>query len=123
GDGLDRGRADLRHPRARPLPGQRRVQSRLHAGAGTGAVLCRVPDVAQSADRPGLSQARSARGAAMTATTIDAAAVDTAARKPRSLWDDAWRRLRRNRMAVGAAAFLVVITLLAFGARWIPGLP
>jgi len=59
----------------------------------------------------------------MTATTIDAAAVDTAARKPRSLWDDAWRRLRRNRMAVGAAAFLVVITLLAFGARWIPGLP
>ena len=58
----------------------------------------------------------------MTATTLDSATA-LAPRKPRSLWDDAWRRLRRNRMAVAAAIFLVVITLLAFGARGIPGLP
>lgn len=59
----------------------------------------------------------------MTATTFDPTADDAiASRKPRSLWDDAWRRLRRNRMAVASGMFLVLITLAAFGARWIPGL-
>ena len=40
----------------------------------------------------------------------------------RSLWSDAWRRLRRNRMAVAGAVFLVVVGALATLAPWIPGL-
>ncbi len=39
-----------------------------------------------------------------------------------SLWDDAWRRLRRNRAALVSGIFLVVIAVLAFGAGWVPGL-
>ena len=42
--------------------------------------------------------------------------------RPASLWGDAWRRLRRNRAAVAAAIFLLVMGALAFGASWIPGL-
>jgi oligopeptide transport system permease protein len=38
------------------------------------------------------------------------------------LWNDAWRRLRRNRAAVAAAVTLGVIALLAIIAPWIPGL-
>jgi len=38
------------------------------------------------------------------------------------LWADAWRRLRRNRAAVAAAVFLLVISLLAVFAPWLPGL-
>jgi len=46
-----------------------------------------------------------------------------AAAPARSLWSDAWRRLRRNRMAVAGAVFLIVIGFLAAVAPWIPGLP
>jgi len=42
---------------------------------------------------------------------------------PRSLWSDAWLRLRRNRMAVAAACFLAAISVLATFAPWLPGLP
>ena len=42
---------------------------------------------------------------------------------PRSLWSDAWRRLRRNRMAVAAGVFLVAMSVLAAFAPWLPGLP
>ena len=41
---------------------------------------------------------------------------------PRSLWSDAWLRLRRNRMAVAAGLFLAVISSLAAIAPWLPGL-
>lgn len=41
---------------------------------------------------------------------------------PRSLWSDAWLRLRRNRMAVAAAGFLVMVGALAMLAPWLPGL-
>ena len=44
-------------------------------------------------------------------------------RPPRSLWSDAWARLRRNRMAVSAAVFLLVMSALAVFAPWLPGLP
>jgi oligopeptide transport system permease protein len=40
----------------------------------------------------------------------------------RSLWQDAWRRLRRNRLAVGGAAFLVVLVLACVFAPLIFGL-
>lgn len=40
----------------------------------------------------------------------------------RSLWGDAWRRLRRNRMAVAAGAFLLIMSTLAAMAPWLPGL-
>jgi len=42
---------------------------------------------------------------------------------PRSLWSDAWLRLRRNRMAVSAGVFLLVMSALAAFAPWLPGLP
>lgn len=44
-------------------------------------------------------------------------------RASRSLWSDAWRRLRRNRMAVAAAVLLAGIGILAAAAPWLPGLP
>jgi oligopeptide transport system permease protein len=44
-------------------------------------------------------------------------------RPPRSLWTDAWARLRRNRVAVAAGVFLVVMSALAVFAPWLPGLP
>ena len=44
------------------------------------------------------------------------------ASEPRSLWSDAWRRLRRNRAAVASGAFLALLAVLAFGAPWLPGL-
>ena len=43
--------------------------------------------------------------------------------QPRSLWSDAWARLRRNRMAVAAGVFLLVMSTLATFAPWIPWLP
>jgi oligopeptide transport system permease protein len=39
-----------------------------------------------------------------------------------SLWSDAWRRLRRNRAAVGAGVFLAVMSALTLAAPWLPGL-
>jgi len=38
------------------------------------------------------------------------------------LWTDAWRRLRRNRAAVVAGAFLAAMSALALAAPWLPGL-
>ena len=49
-------------------------------------------------------------------------AVQAAPRPGRSLWSDAWRRLRRNRMAVGSAVFLLVLGAVAALAPWLPGL-
>jgi oligopeptide transport system permease protein len=49
--------------------------------------------------------------------------ADVRPRPPRSLWSDAWRRLRRNRMAVSAGVFLAAISVLAAFAPWLPGLP
>jgi oligopeptide transport system permease protein len=37
-------------------------------------------------------------------------------------WHDAWRRLRRNKLAVASAVFLVALVALTFGAPWLPGL-
>ena len=42
--------------------------------------------------------------------------------RPRSLWSDAGRRLRRNRAAVAAALFLAVISFTAAFAPWLPGM-
>ena len=39
-----------------------------------------------------------------------------------SLARDAWKRLRRNRAAVVSGVFIVVLSLTAFAAAWIPGL-
>jgi len=53
-----------------------------------------------------------------------APATDQVARstRPESLWGDAWRRLRRNRMAVLSGWFLILVGAVAFLAPWIPGL-
>ncbi|MCC6348489.1 MAG: ABC transporter permease [Candidatus Eisenbacteria bacterium] len=42
------------------------------------------------------------------------------ARASRSLWSDAWRRLRRNRVAVASGLFLVAVCAIAALAPWIP---
>ena len=47
------------------------------------------------------------------------AAAERAA-APRSLWSDAWARLRRNRMAVFAGGFLLAMCTLAALAPWLP---
>ncbi len=47
--------------------------------------------------------------------------VDTLAREQTSLWGDAWRRLRRNRLALVAAIFLTLLVLVAIVAQfWTP---
>lgn len=38
---------------------------------------------------------------------------DVAGAKPRSLWTDAWRRLRRNRMAVAGGLYIIFMVILA----------
>jgi oligopeptide transport system permease protein len=38
------------------------------------------------------------------------------------LWAQAYRRLRRNRLAVGALLFLALLLASSFGAPWLPGL-
>jgi len=50
------------------------------------------------------------------------AIAETRSNRPESLWADAWRRMRRNRLAVASAIFLVGVGLVAFAAPWIPGL-
>jgi hypothetical protein len=49
------------------------------------------------------------------------ASVVATPRPPRSLWSDAWARLRRNRVAVAAGGFLVVMSAIAALAPWLPG--
>ncbi|MBI5169885.1 MAG: ABC transporter permease [Candidatus Eisenbacteria bacterium] len=46
--------------------------------------------------------------------------AEEAAGPPRSLWSDAWRRLRRNRAATLAGAFLLVMCAIAAVAPWLP---
>ena len=47
--------------------------------------------------------------------------VDTLAREQTSLWGDAWRRLRRNRLALISAVFLSLLVLVAIVAQfWTP---
>lgn len=46
---------------------------------------------------------------------------DTVAREQTSLWGDAWRRLRRNRMALVSTVFIVLLALVAIVAQfWTP---
>ncbi|HET8524289.1 MAG TPA: ABC transporter permease [Thermomicrobiales bacterium] len=53
----------------------------------------------------------------LIATSVDAAAVDPLRRgmtmKPRGLWWDAWRRLRRNKAAVAGLIYLAIMFLIA----------
>jgi oligopeptide transport system permease protein len=59
--------------------------------------------------------------------TTDVLRAESALAEPRprrsgSPWQDAWRRLRRNRMAVAAAVFLALVCLISFGAGAFPWL-
>jgi oligopeptide transport system permease protein len=49
----------------------------------------------------------------MTSATVAAAPIAT-----RGLWSDAWRRLKRNRAAMVAAAWIVLVSLLATFGPW-----
>lgn len=62
-----------------------------------------------------------ARGAAAAAVAAEGGA--TREPRPTGLWSDAWRRLKRNRMAAGAGVALVVLMFLAFAAPILPALP
>jgi len=50
-----------------------------------------------------------------------ASVLADAPRPPRSLWSDAWLRLRRNRAALLAGAFLGLLSLISALAPWLPG--
>src|SRR5207302_102489 len=46
---------------------------------------------------------------------------DTLAREQTSLWGDAWRRLRRNRLSLASTVFLLLLVLVAIVAQfWTP---
>ena len=46
---------------------------------------------------------------------------ETLAHEQTSLWGDAWRRLRRNRLALASSVFLVLLILVAIVAQfWTP---
>lgn len=51
---------------------------------------------------------------------VDVATADTRTlRQHRSLWADAWIRLRRNKLAVAGGLLIIIITLAAIFAPWI----
>ncbi|MBE2215013.1 MAG: ABC transporter permease [Opitutaceae bacterium] len=52
-------------------------------------------------------------------TKTDEAAPETG--RPSSLWHDAWRRLRRNRLAVAGGAFLLALVLVCVVGPWFSG--
>jgi oligopeptide transport system permease protein len=60
----------------------------------------------------------------MSTVALAPAVVDTVeqSRRPESLWADAWKRLRRNRAAVAAGVFLIVLSAVVVAAPWIPGI-
>jgi oligopeptide transport system permease protein len=58
----------------------------------------------------------------MSAAVSPAPPVVAPEGRPGSLWADGWRRVRRNRVAVLSALFLLAVSALAFLAPWLPGL-
>ncbi len=58
----------------------------------------------------------------MSVATLDRIEVRAVPAAANSLWSDAWRRLRRNRAAVGAGLFLALMGALTLAAPWLPGL-
>jgi len=57
--------------------------------------------------------------ASTTSVPMTAAPLESGA----SLWSDAWRRLKKNRMAVVAGGILIIIALLTVLAPILPGVP
>ncbi len=117
-DGLADRRADLRHPRHRPLFRAGRAQPRLHAGDGRPDLLRRGGDPAEPAGRHRLRHARSPReiramSIPFTPDRIEEVMERTLDIEGRSLWDDAFRRLIRNRAAVVSIVILGLIALAA----------
>src|SRR5262249_6817445 len=109
---LLRGRDDLPDPRPRPRIREFGLQPRLHARARHGHSLRRAHRVHEPARgyRPGMAQPE-----AEVRMSPPAAAPDSP-ESGGSLWTDAWRRLRRNRLALFGGAVLAVLALLcAFG--------
>src|SRR5690606_33633167 len=126
-DGRLRRRARVRDSGARPLLRGSRAAARLHGDHGYDGVLRRLPRVHGDLRRPRVRHRRSpspARG--MSAQAEHISSDDFAPAGPRtsaerltrpslSYWQDAWRRLKRNRRAyaslylvVGLAAFAIV---------------
>jgi oligopeptide transport system permease protein len=58
----------------------------------------------------------------VSVATLDRIEVPAVPAAANSLWSDAWRRLRRNRAAVGAGLFLALMGALTLAAPWLPGL-
>ncbi|MGH7741996.1 MAG: ABC transporter permease [Candidatus Eiseniibacteriota bacterium] len=58
----------------------------------------------------------------MSAAVASAPALTASARRPASLWADAWKRLKRNRAAVVSGVVLLVISSFSVTSPWLPGL-
>ncbi len=56
-----------------------------------------------------------------TAPFSDGDVAELGAGAPRTLWGDAWRRLRRNKLAIGSLIWLVIVVSTVFTADlWVP---
>ncbi len=55
--------------------------------------------------------------------TAEAEEVDLSPRRQANLWADAWRRLRRNRLAMGGLIGVALLLILAVAADWIMPYP
>jgi peptide/nickel transport system permease protein/oligopeptide transport system permease protein len=55
------------------------------------------------------------------APTGDVALIESATSKPRTLWGDAWRRLRKNKLAIIGLVWIILMTTAVLSADlWVP---
>ena len=60
---------------------------------------------------------------AVPGTAAGVAAEVRVRKKGQSLWKDAWRRLKKNKFAMGGLIVMVVVTIAAVIAPWITPMP
>ena len=118
-DRLGRDRDHLRHPGHRPLLRAGCFEPRLHPGDGHRDRLRRADHRAQSRGRPALRPARPEGEAAMSIAARQDVLTAAAAVQGRSLWQDARRRLFRNKAAVVSMVLLAIIAGMAAAAPWL----
>ena len=56
-----------------------------------------------------------------TTATTDTASTASAAAPTRTLWGDAWKRLRRNKLAMGGLIWIILMVVITLSADlWVP---
>src|SRR3989442_1268583 len=108
GDGLVLRGGDLPRPRHGPLLRALDDGPRLPDDHGGGAGLRRLPGCDESRGRPALRRARPE-----DPLLVAMAPTGEAPLRGTSLWQDALRRLRRNRLAMAGAVVVVLLCLVA----------